>query len=223
MAHELNQPLTAITGYIDGSAHRLRTKGEVTEEILSALQKASEQAIRAGEVIRRIRHFVRRSDTGRETIDVNLAVHDIIEMLEFEARRKNVEIKTELNRTLPKVAASNIQIQQVILNLARNGLEAMSGAEMESGWVRITTSRNENSGICVTVEDTGPGLSPSCRDHLFDPFYTTKDGGLGMGLSICQSIVEEHGGRIWAEPAGADGAAFCFTLPSIGETTHGHS
>lgn len=217
IAHELNQPLTAITGYVDGSAHRLRASGEASPEILSALKKASDQAMRAGEVIRRIRHFVSQSDERREAIDVNRAVGEIIEMLEFEANRNNISIRTELATSLPTVEASIIQIQQVILNLARNGLEAMSLAKTDAGAVEISTSEGNNSEIRVMIQDTGPGLSHQSRSHLFEPFYTTKEGGLGMGLSICQSIIEQHGGEIWAETRESHGAAFCFTLPVMKE------
>lgn len=222
IAHELNQPLTAITGYVDGSAHRLRATGQTPPEILSALKKASDQAMRAGEVIRRIRHFVSQSDEQREPIDVNQAVGEIIEMLEFEANRNNISIKTALASSLPNVEASVIQIQQVILNLARNGLEAMSLAEIDAGAVEISTYASEDSQIRVKVRDTGPGLSNSSRSHLFEPFYTTKQGGLGMGLSICQSIVEQHGGEIWAEMGTSEshGAAFCFTLPAMKGEQH---
>ena len=220
MAHELNQPLTAITGYVDGSAQRLRNATHDKDEVLEALKKASDQAIRAGDIIRRIRAFVRPSDDVREVIDLNSVIRDILVMLEYEARRGNMTINLQLDATVPHVRGDAIQIQQVVLNLARNAQDAIREGSNPSGIMAIRTENSANGFVEVRVEDDGLGITSETRDRMFEPFYTTKEQGLGMGLSICQSIVEGHGGRIWVDPDDRAGAVVFFSLPMFDGDTH---
>ncbi len=146
-------------------------------------------------------------------VDINEAVLDVITLTRSELLRQGVSLQTELATGLPLIEGDRIQLQQVILNLILNAVEAMSGIDEGVREVRISTAREASSGVLVTVRDFGPGLDPQSLDHLFEAFYTTKPDGLGMGLPICRSIIEAHGGRLWATANEPRGAVFQFTLP----------
>ncbi|UCC30502.1 MAG: PAS domain S-box protein [Phycisphaerales bacterium] len=215
LAHELNQPLAAIVNYIQACLERMRSgKGDL-KELLVDMEQAAAQAERAGEIIEFIRDFVRKREPRRVAADFNALVQGATDLVRLEARRGNVQLHLELADSLPPVTADSIQIQQVVVNLARNGLEAMEETEAGAKNLTIRTSKAGGSSVECAVADTGPGLSKDAMNRLFDPFYSTKPNGLGMGLSISQSIIEGHGGRLSAETAPDGGTMFRFTLPLV--------
>ncbi len=219
LAHELNQPLAAITSYAQGCVQRLRSKKAKPDEMLDTMDKIAAEARRAGGIIRRVRGFVRKESPQWSLIDANAAIRETADLLGAEAHRRGVTIKLDLAESLPMVMADTIQIQQTVLNLMRNGIEAMD----ETGSVphlTIRTSKNGSDTILVTVEDNGHGIPPETLEHIFDPFFTTKESGLGLGLPICSSIIEAHGGRLWATCDAENGTIFTFTLP-IDNEGHG--
>lgn len=215
MAHELNQPLTAITGFIDGSINRLRDQGEVSKEILTALERASEQAYRAGKVIRKIRDFVQKAEGNFQSLDVNMIILQAVDILRPEMRRKMATLEVVLAKDLPKVKADRLQIQQVVLNLARNGLDAMSQNAAPKQKLVIRSYVTEGGQVAVAVEDNGPGVGDAESYELYEPFYTTKSGAMGLGLSICRTIIDLHEGELWYETGDPAGATFIFSLPII--------
>lgn len=212
LAHELNQPLAAITSYAQGCVQRLRSRKAKPEEMLDTMDKIAAEARRAGGIIRRVRGFVRKESPRWALVDANAAIRETADLLGAEAHRRGVTIKLDLADSLPMVMADTIQIQQTVLNLMRNGIEAMD----ENGSVphlTIRTSKNGSDAILVTVEDNGHGIPVETLEHIFDPFFTTKENGLGLGLPICSSIIEAHGGRLWATCDAENGTIFTFTLP----------
>ena len=213
-AHELNQPLAAINNYAQGIIHRFAANDISREEMTTVLERVSQQARRAGDIIRRIRFFVRKEDPETAPIDLNAAIRDAVDLLNSEAPRHELKIDLHLDESLPAVEADAVQIQQVVLNLARNGIDAMDETRDGPRRLTIRTGRHRD-GVEVRVEDTGPGLSDESRARLFEPFFTTKQTGLGMGLLICRSIIEAHGGRVSVSSKGPRGAVSRFTLPTI--------
>ncbi len=215
LAHELNQPLTAIANYTSGAASRLRlanqTKAPVPiDDLIELLQKTAKQAERAGQVIRRIRSFVKRSDPNRRWVDAQAIVADAIELAEIDARERGLEIHQTLDDDLPILHVDQILIEQVLLNLIKNGLEAMKETRHTS--LKVIVSRSDQF-VMFSVVDRGHGVPQEIRDRLFDSFYTTKTDGMGMGLNICRSIIESHHGRLWFEDNPEGGCTFRFTLP----------
>jgi two-component system sensor kinase FixL len=213
LAHELNQPLTAIMNYIT-AARRTLGPGEGAQIARAAelIDKAASQTTRAGQIIRRLRDFVEKRDADRTSQSLNPVVEEAIALGFAGAADANVKVRTDLDPMLPCVMIDKIQIQQVLLNLIRNGIEAMkSSAKRE---MTIKTARIDGHAIEFAIADTGPGLAPEVARRLFQPFVTTKDKGMGIGLSICQSIIEAHDGRIWATPNHGGGVTFHVQLPS---------
>jgi two-component system sensor kinase FixL len=210
LAHELNQPLAAIVNYLQAARRLLQTASTAPPRIGEAMEKAAAQAERAGQVIRRLREFVARGETERREENVNALIEEVAALALVGAKSGGVTTRLLLRSDLPPILVDKVQIQQVLLNLIRNALEAM-----ESSRERIlTVEAVVNDGLMtITVADTGPGLSPDVAQNLFQPFVTTKVRGMGVGLSICRSIIEAHGGRIWASPRDDGGTAFAFTLP----------
>jgi C4-dicarboxylate-specific signal transduction histidine kinase len=210
LAHELNQPLAAITSYSDASLKQLQ-RGELPQDRLAQnLEHISVQAQRAGRVIRELRAFLAKDESTRARTDLNAVVGRAAELVAAEARARGVQINLELADDLRAVTAADIQVEHVLVNLARNGIEAVRDSGATTGVVAIQT--RSDGMATVTVRDSGPGLSPDLVEKLFEPFYTTKRDGLGMGLRISRSVIESHGGRIWAEASTA-GGIFHFTLP----------
>ena len=211
LAHELNQPLTAILNYSNALSEMIDwdkvEQGKVVQEILS---KVSEQSERAGEIIRRLRGFVEKREPNRAVEDLNQVVKDAIGLGLVGAASHNIKVSIELGRDLPQVSLDKVQIQQVLINLLRNAAEAMGEAPRRE--LAIETGCEEEF-VAVSIADTGPGLPDAIRKRLFEPFVTTKQTGLGIGLSICRTIIEAHGGRLWAEANNAGGATFRFRLP----------
>jgi PAS domain S-box-containing protein len=212
LAHELNQPLTAVVNSAQSALNRLRSDTGVRQDVLEAIELASAQALRAAEIIRRLADFVQKHEPRRSSCNFNDAVREVVNLMAHEVRDQGVRIRLELAVDLPLVRADNIQIQQVILNLVRNGIEAMSEMPAGQRLLQIQTSV-VGDAVEVAVRDRGSGLTPETRERLFTPFYTTKPHGMGMGLSISRSIIDAHGGRLWTTSNPDLGTAFHFTLP----------
>jgi two-component system sensor kinase FixL len=210
MAHELNQPLSAISNYLEAAARHLeRAPSGAAAETLFAIEAASGCAIRAGDIIRRLRAMLVHGDAQRRPA----AVAEMIAEARALATVGHGDAPIDYRQSVPPslaVLADPIQIQQVLLNLMRNAIESMEAAEA----ARLTVSaRRKRDMVEIVVRDTGPGIDPAVRDQLFEPFASTKEEGMGIGLSISRTIVEAHGGRIWAEAGEGEGAAFHLTLP----------
>lgn len=212
LAHELNQPLSAIASYTTGCLNRLDAGNLPQKELREALGKLASQAQRAGRVIRRIYDFVRRSEPQRTACDINEIVNDSIGLIEADARKHGIEIVPDLAENLPCIQADAVMLEQILLNLMRNGIEAMQTTEPGRRQLVVSTDIAER-GLLVSVFDHGSGISQEAIKHLFEPFYTTKPEGMGMGLNICRSIIEFHKGRMWVDDNPEGGMIFRFTLP----------
>lgn len=213
LAHEINQPLTAIAMYAQ-AAERFATQGTPDlDEVVGALRQISAQALRAGEIIKRLRALVRNQQTHEELLDLNAVVRELAVLAESDARANDVRLAIELNPALPRVLGDTIQLQQVMLNLVRNAIEAVQ----TDGSERIVTLRTavSGSGVEMSVSDLGPGLDPAIRDRLFEAFATTKPQGTGLGLAISRSIIENHGGQLAWRPNQPRGSCFHFRLPAV--------
>jgi two-component system, cell cycle sensor histidine kinase and response regulator CckA len=218
-AHELNQPLAAINNFAFGAIHRMRDGQFEQEQIVSALEQISGQARRAGEIIKRVRSFVSNKDAARANgdlpvIDLNRVIRAAIGLLASEKLKHGVELSVELPTSVPAVRADAIQIQQLVINLARNGMEAMRDAGSLKRELTIRTVMTGEDSIEIQVEDSGPGVPEDVLPRLFHPFFTTKATGMGLGLSICRSIAQNHKGDLTAENPMAGGALFRITLPA---------
>jgi len=212
LAHEINQPLTAIANYAQGSVRRLRADPSQVEPVLAVINDIAAEALRAGEIIRRLRSLIRKEAPRQDWVDLNELVGEVVRLLEPETRQQDVTVRVHADARLPALVADRIQIEQVILNLVRNGVEAMREVEGRRE-LDIRTIAVREGLVEVSVRDTGPGLPAALVDHVFDPFFSTKPAGLGMGLSISRTIIESHHGRLWAS-ASVGGAHFHFTLPA---------
>ncbi|MBL6927966.1 MAG: PAS domain S-box protein [Rhodospirillales bacterium] len=219
-AHELNQPLTAIHSYVKGSLRRLQAGAETHEDILEAMELAADQALRAGEILRRIHWFIRRVEPELAPIVVNDVVMEAVDLIQSEANHNGVSVRADLARDLPWAKGDAVQIQQAIINLARNAIEAMASSSRRSRKLTIRTSLPKPDQIEIEVADNGPGIPTDVHDRLFEPFSTTKSHGLGMGLAICRSIIDRHGGRIWTEENGQRGTRVLFVLEVFDEAAH---
>jgi two-component system sensor kinase FixL len=212
LAHELNQPLSSIMNYAEASRHLLANLDTpVPARILEMLEKTSGQADRAGQIIRRLRGFVEKGVVERSSESLAAVVEEASILGGTGARVEGIETRLELAAGLPPIQIDKVQIQQVVVNLVRNAIEVLR--EVDRRGLIIRTSRNDDRTQEVMVADTGPGIAPDVARELFKPFVTTKKGGMGIGLSISRSIVEAHGGRLWAEPNPGGGTIFRFTLP----------
>ncbi len=213
VAHEINQPLYAIANFAAAGNRSLQSSGEEgREKALHWLNQIAEQAERTGKIVRRMRDFVRKAETEYVKLDLREVVRQSIELVAVEARHDQVRIEFEPGVPLSSVQADKIQLQQVLVNLLRNGFEAMADTPAEERQISVRIVEGPD-GACVSVVDAGHGISAERMDKLFEAFFTTKDEGMGMGLAICNNIIEAHGGRIWATPNPDRGATFHFTLP----------
>ncbi len=213
IAHELNQPLSAISSYAQGTIRRLHADTISKAEVLETMEHIRYQVERAGQIIRHVRNFVRKREPAFSVVDLNAAVNEICTFLHSEVRQKCVAMHLSLAPQLPQVRANNIEIQQVIMNLTRNALDAMSTSSVSNRELVIKTALGSDRMVEVTVSDTGPGIPEQVVANIFDPFFTTKPTGMGMGLSISRSIIESHGGRLWLAANGSTGATFKFVVP----------
>ena len=212
IAHEVKQPIGAAVTNAQAALRWLGAQPPQIEEARRAISRVVKNGNRAGEVIGRIRALVRKADPRKDWLQINEAILEVIALTHGEVVKNGVSVRTQLAAALPAVHADRVQLQQVILNLMVNSVEAMSGVGVGSREMLISTAKAE-SNVLVAVRDSGPGFAPESVDRIFEAFYTTKPSGLGIGLSICSSIIEAHGGRLWASANEPRGAAFEFTLP----------
>jgi two-component system sensor kinase FixL len=214
LAHELNQPLSAIANYLKGSRRLIeRRPDEESATIRDAMDKAAEQALRAGQIIRRLRDFVARGESERRIENVKKLVEEASALALVGAKDQGIRIRFQFDPTVELVLADKVQIQQVLLNLMRNAIEAMEASDKRELVVAATAA--EEDLIKVSVADTGSGITADMMSQLFQPFVTTKRHGMGVGLSISRTIVEAHGGQIWADSNPGGGTIFCFTLRGV--------
>jgi len=220
ISHELNQPLAAIANYAQACARLLRMPAADIPEITGALEQIANQALRAGEIIRRIRSLVRNEDVRRESQDINELIRDVHGLLASDARVHDGRLALDLAMQLPRVMVDGVQIQQVLMNLVHNAFEAQGpvhdGATFE---VRIATRLTDTADVEVSVNDLGPGLAGEVEQKIFEPFFTTKASGTGLGLAISRSIIKAHDARLGYRANQPRGACFYFVLPAHQETT----
>ncbi|NLF09709.1 MAG: response regulator [Pirellulaceae bacterium] len=215
LAHELNQPLSAICSHAQACKRLLQDGGDELRagEFSASLHQVSEQADRAAEIIRRLRRFVAKAKPSQTTIDLNAMIRDVAALTNLEARAAQAEVVFQLLENPPPIVGDRIQLEQVLVNLFRNGFEAMCDCGNQRPRLIVRTALGGANDIVVDVEDNGVGISPDAVERVFDRFYTTKSDGMGMGLPISQSIVENHSGRLWVSQGPGRGASFHFTLP----------
>jgi len=213
ITHEVNQPITAAVTYALAARRWLNAEPPNFDEADDALSLIVKEGNRAGEIVGRIRALIKKAPARKDAVAINDAVREIIALTRTEAANNSVSVRTQLAEGLPPVQGDRVQLQQVVLNLIINAIEAMRDIGEKKRELLIS-SRNEPDGVSVEVRDTGPGLSPETLSRLFEPFYTTKPEGMGMGLSICRSIIDAHGGRLWATRCEPQGALFQFMIPA---------
>jgi PAS domain S-box-containing protein len=214
IAHEVNQPLAGVVNNAGACLRWLAGDPPNLEKAREAVSRIGRDGKRAGEIIARIRALTRRAATPQEKLDPNQTIQEVLALVRDEATRNRVSIQTQFADDLSPVAGDRVQVQQVVLNLVMNGIEAMSSVSDRARDLVITTRNLDPDQVEVTVDDAGTGIDPQMLDKIFDPFYTTKPGGMGMGLSISRSIIEAHGGRLWATAKDGPGTLFHFTLPT---------
>lgn len=217
LAHELNQPLCAILTHSEGCLSLLGSENTNHEKLRAKLTTVVKQADRAGDIINGIKGFIRKESPVKKELDINKVILESLRFFETAARHQEVRIETVLGKSLPKVFADRVQIEQVLINLAQNGCEAMKGVEKKKRTLMIHSCLIPRGDIEIAVRDNGPGLDQEICDRIFEPFFTTKQKGLGLGLSITKTIVENHGGKIRAQRHDNGGAEISFTLPACKE------
>jgi two-component system, LuxR family, sensor kinase FixL len=211
LAHELNQPLTAVTSYLNGCRRLLDGTESVHHLMLrDAIDRAADQALRAGQIIRRLRQFVARGESERNVENLSKLIEEACALALVGVKQTGVKVSFELDPKAELVLADKVQVQQVILNLIRNAIEAMQ--ETERRELVVSTVMQPDEMVEIQVADTGPGIAPEIAPQLFHPFVTTKANGMGVGLSISRTIIEAHGGRLWADPNPGGGTIFRLTL-----------
>ena len=220
IVHEVNQPLAAIVSFADGCLRMVRDGRAEPALIEDTLGRVAEQGGRAGEILSRLRGLVRKEETRCETFGLGEVIEEVLPLLDHERRRRGVRVEIESEPGLPGVSADRVHVEQILLNLLRNAFHAVEGAEERRVRVRLTGAApgrgrgaDTSAGVRLMVEDSGPGITPQQRDRIFEPFYTTRPNGLGVGLAISRSLAERHGGRLRAEANDAGGARFVLELP----------
>jgi len=219
IVHEVKQPITAAVTYALAARRWLSADPPNFGEVDDALSLIVKEGNRADEVVGRIRDLIKKAPPRKDRVEINGAIREVIELTYSEAVKNGVSVQTQFAESLPLIQGDRVQLQQVMLNLIINAIQAMSGLAAGVRELRITTENTESEGVRLAVQDSGPGLSSENFQRLFEPFYTTKPNGMGMGLSICRSIIEAHGGRLWAtgQPRGA---LFQFTIPTNSAADH---
>jgi two-component system, LuxR family, sensor kinase FixL len=212
IVHEVSQPLAAIVTNGDASLRLLKQDPPDLDEVRGAMEAVIRDGYRAAEVVRRMRALAKKTDAQRVTVDFNELINEVLLMVQREVLKHRVTVRTELAGALPSLHGDRIQLQQVMLNLTMNAMDAMASIKDRPRELVIRTLRDGGDHLLVAVQDSGVGIDPKDLDRLFDPFFTTKYDGMGMGLAICRSIVEAHGGRLWAVANPGAGATFQFTL-----------
>ena len=213
IAHEVNQPIGAARNNAHAALRFLARDPPDLAEVREALECVVNDTYRAGDIIERIRDQVKKVPPRKEGVDLNDAIEEVIALVRGELSKHRVSLQMRLADGLPPVHADRVQLQQVMLNLILNAIEAMIGVDDEVRELVISTESSPSEGLLVAVGDSGPGIAPEDRERVFESFYTTKAGGVGIGLSICRSIIDAHGGRLWADAHQPRGAVFRFTLP----------
>jgi signal transduction histidine kinase len=214
IAHEVNQPLAGIVTNGSACLRWLAMDPPDLEEARNAVSRIIRDGNRAGEVITRTRALLKKTPTQKSALDINEIVQETIALAKSEVQKNQIHLQTNFSAALPKVVGDKIQLQQVLLNLLINGIEAIKVAkDGGAAQLLVKTEEYEENYILVAVKDSGVGLTPGSFDKIFEAFYTTKEDGMGMGLSISRSIIETHGGRLWAIPNDGNGMTFQFTLP----------
>ena len=214
IAHEVNQPIAAARNNVIAALNFLDGNPPDLQEVREALAAAVKDADRVSAIVGRMRALMQKASPRSDRVDMNEALQEVIELTRGEALKNRVSVESQLAQGLPIIAGDRVQLQQVVLNLILNALQAMGAASEGPRQVMITTRQIDLKDLYVGVQDTGPGLSPGTLSRLFEPFYTTKPNGMGMGLTICRSIVEAHGGRLWASACQPRGALFQFAIPA---------
>jgi two-component system, LuxR family, sensor kinase FixL len=215
IAHEINQPLAAITNYTDASKRLLASGTADPEDLMHAMKQASAQAHRAAKVLQRLRDFAKLRSVPREKVELNALITDVVSLATLENPDLRSTIALELEKDLPQLQVDPVQIQQVILNLIRNGVDAMQECGTQAQNLTIRTVNEGDESIRVEVVDRGPGVDEKVADQIFDPFYSTKLSGMGLGLSICRSIARAHGGQLDFSNNASNGATFVLRLPTM--------
>ena len=214
IAHEVNQPITGVVTSAHAALRWLGSQPPDLDEVRYCLDYIIKDGNRAGDVAGRIRALIKKVPPRKDGLEINEAILEVVALTHGEVVKNSVSLQTQLAAGLPLIQGDRVQLQQVMLNLVINAVEAMSGVSERSRELMIGSGKDASNGVLVTVRDSGPGLNPESLNHLFDAFYTTKPGGMGMGLSICRSIIEAHGGRVWATANVPQGAIFQFILPT---------
>jgi two-component system sensor kinase FixL len=219
IAHELNQPLCAVANYAQACDRLLSLPNPDIAEVRETLQEIASQALRAGDIIRRLRSLARPQEAHHELTDINLLLTQLNDLIQSDAKRHQVRYHLEAAAGLPQVSADRPQIQQLVLNLVRNAIEALAEVPRESREVTIRTSCNHNGEVVVRVRDRGPGVSPAIAQHLFTPFCTTKSAGTGLGLAMSRTIAQANSGTLEYRPEQPTGSCFTLTLPAARDQT----
>ena len=213
IAHEINQPLTAIVTNASACTRWMYAQPPNLERAAASMDNIVDDANRASEIINRVRALATRTELKKTSLELNVVVHEVLALMQTRFRENRISVRTNLSNDLPMIFGDRIQLQQVVLNLLVNAIDALNAVPNDGREIHIISSKSNTCGATITIDDSGVGIDPASVNHLFDAFHSTKSDGMGIGLSICRSIIEAHSGQIWAAPNKPRGAAFCFTLP----------
>jgi len=212
IAHEVNQPLTGIVTKANAALRWLAPDKPDLEKARAALAQIVSAGHRASNIVMSVRSILRKDTQAKSPVDINKLIWTVLGLVWIDLRKQEIELETKLNEQLPSVRGNEVQLQQVILNLITNAIESMQPVEHRV--LRVRSEPDESDGVHISIEDTGMGIDQSNLDSIFKPMFTTKATGMGMGLAICRSIIESHGGRIWISPGIEKGSTFHFSLPA---------
>jgi C4-dicarboxylate-specific signal transduction histidine kinase len=219
IAHEVGQPLGAIVTSGEACLRWLGRRTPQPEEVRACVEHMIAEGRRASEIVLRVRSLTSRAAPQKTQLELNDVVNEVVALVQREVLHHRISLRLKLACELPPLLGDRVQLQQVLINLVINGIQAMADIGDDSRELLIESRRDKEGYVVVAVQDSGPGIDPANADRLFEAFFTTKSHGMGMGLSICRSIIEAHGGRVWASSNAGHGATFQFSLPSIGEST----